>query len=123
MQAGELMTTTRTAVKPGLAEEKEKEKTGIRRALGRGLESLLPGPRVVRPGVAAAAPASNVNAGGDAGTRAGAPAPHSAAPHIPAQPGQSGAAAGEHQAAHSAGDDTDFNAMGTIQAVVEAGAA
>jgi len=46
----------------------EKEKTEKRRALGRGLESLLPGPRVVAPAVAAptsaaraAAPAPTVN--------------------------------------------------------------
>jgi len=35
--------------------DKEKEKTGVRRALGRGLASLLPGPRVVPP----TAPASS----------------------------------------------------------------
>src|SRR5947209_4208888 len=34
--------------------EKEKEKPGMRRALGRGLASLLPGPRVVTPAAAAA---------------------------------------------------------------------
>ena len=41
---------TGSAAKAGHAEkEKDKEKTGIRRALGRGLESLLPGPRRVSP--------------------------------------------------------------------------
>ena len=33
-----------------LAGQAEKEKIEKRRALGRGLESLLPGPRVVSPG-------------------------------------------------------------------------
>lgn len=44
------MTTTATAGNvTGSSAEKEKEKPGVRRALGRGLASLLPGPRVVPP--------------------------------------------------------------------------
>ena len=71
--------TGSAAGKAGHAGEKEKEKTGIRRALGRGLESLLPGPRVVaaRAVVAPSGPQVGGQSDGDAGTRAGAPAPHS----------------------------------------------
>ena len=59
----------------GQAGDKDKEKVvEKRRALGRGLASLLPGPRVVAP---AAVPSSGVGEGG--GTRAMAPAPHSSA--------------------------------------------
>src|SRR5579872_4306544 len=63
--------------------DKEKDKAGMRRALGRGLASLLPGPRVVPP----VAPASAVGAGAvtpPATTRAvpaiATNAPHTAAP-------------------------------------------
>jgi ParB family transcriptional regulator, chromosome partitioning protein len=55
------MTTTAAAANmagQSGASEKEKEKVEKRRALGRGLESLLPGPRVVRP-----ADASGVSTG------------------------------------------------------------
>ncbi len=62
--------------------DKEKDKPGMRRALGRGLASLLPGPRVVVPAQPAAPP--NDSSSGTAGTRAGAPAPHAPAPHLPA---------------------------------------
>jgi len=70
----------------------EKEKMEKRRALGRGLASLLPGPRVVGPaGTGAEAPdisqAGVVDAGGSnaAGTRAGVPstiAQGGSAPHL-----------------------------------------
>jgi ParB family transcriptional regulator, chromosome partitioning protein len=63
--------TTATAGNLAGHPEKDKEKVEKRRALGRGLESLLPGPRVVP----AAVPVPT--GGADAGTRAGAPAPHS----------------------------------------------
>ncbi|MGA7907248.1 MAG: ParB/RepB/Spo0J family partition protein [Candidatus Sulfotelmatobacter sp.] len=66
------MTTTASAQKA--AENppaKKDEKVEKRRALGRGLESLLPGPRVV-----AAAADSAGNVPGTAGTRAGVPGPH-----------------------------------------------
>ena len=82
------MTNTATAGnlagKPG---EKEKEKPGMRRALGRGLASLLPGPRMVSPAPLVApvtvtppvsSPAETVPAhdtNNDAGLRAGAPTP------------------------------------------------
>ncbi|HYM78802.1 MAG TPA: ParB/RepB/Spo0J family partition protein [Candidatus Dormibacteraeota bacterium] len=52
----------------------EKEKNEKRRALGRGLESLLPGPRVV----STVAPGTGI--GGAAGARTGAPAPHAPGP-------------------------------------------
>ena len=85
-----------------LAGPAEKEKIEKRRALGRGLESLLPGPRVVSPGqgggagdkqqvphfvrndkaVAGSTDGSTSGAGGDSGTRAGAPAPHPPGPHV-----------------------------------------
>src|SRR5579862_1719004 len=55
--------------------DKEKEKMEKRRALGRGLASLLPGPRAVTPPPPPAAPV-NVGTGVAAGMRAGAPAPH-----------------------------------------------
>jgi ParB family chromosome partitioning protein len=58
----------------------DKEKVEKRRALGRGLESLLPGPRVV--GGAAARPMAPP-AGADAGSRAGVPAPYGSSPHLP----------------------------------------
>ncbi len=63
------MTTTAAENRVG-----EKEKMEKRRALGRGLASLLPGPRVVVP----TAPGAGTDAGsrGDGETRAGAPAPH-----------------------------------------------
>ncbi len=87
--------------------EKEKEKPGMRRALGRGLASLLPGPRVVPPTPAATpaivtppavatppvAPASvvpaqtgpvpdiNRNINKDVETRSGAAAPHEPQPY------------------------------------------
>ena len=67
--------TTATAGNLAGHPEKDKDKVEKRRALGRGLESLLPGPRVVR---AAAVPVPTGDA--DGGTRAGAPAPHGAAP-------------------------------------------
>ncbi|PYX27657.1 MAG: hypothetical protein DMG77_18300 [Acidobacteria bacterium] len=56
----------------------EKEKTGIRRALGRGLESLLPGPRVVVPRPApASAPGGGGTPGQDTGSAGGQQIPHS----------------------------------------------
>ncbi len=64
-QGEDPMTTVAAGNVAGHAGDKDKEKVEKRRALGRGLASLLPGPRVVPPA-----------AGGDAGTRAGAPAPH-----------------------------------------------
>ena len=58
-----------------VAGEKDKEKmVEKRRALGRGLAALFTGPRVVPT------PASGAGSAGDAGTRAGAPAPHGSAP-------------------------------------------
>jgi ParB family chromosome partitioning protein len=71
MKEGADIVTTATAGHP----EKDKEKVEKRRALGRGLESLLPGPRVVRPpqtnsvqDVAAASgvPVSRVTTGAEA---------------------------------------------------------
>ena len=61
--------------------DKEKEKVEKRRALGRGLESLLPGPRVV---AGTAIRPVGPPAGGDAGSRAGVSAPHSTSPNVPA---------------------------------------
>ena len=52
--------TTATAGNLAGHPEKDKEKVEKRRALGRGLESLLPGPRVVRPPVTTSVPASAV---------------------------------------------------------------
>jgi len=105
--------TTGSAAKAGHSEEKDREKgkAGMRRALGRGLESLLPGPRAVavRPAVGPAAPAFAGDTGADAGTRAGAPAPHV----------QGAGAAGEQQIPHSVRNDEDSGGVKSIQAVVE----
>jgi ParB family transcriptional regulator, chromosome partitioning protein len=84
-----------------------KEKVEKRRALGRGLESLLPGPRVV--GGTAARPAMPP-AASDAGSRPGVPAPHvpsalPSAPHVPA--------------AQVAASSTEVPFDGTIRAVVD----
>jgi ParB family chromosome partitioning protein len=68
------MTTSTAANVTG----QEKEKVEKRRALGRGLESLLPGPRVVKP-TPAGPPAPPVAAGAEQGSRAGT----SAAPQEP----------------------------------------
>ena len=104
---------TTAAVGNSGEKEKEKEKTGMRRALGRGLASLLPGPRVVStPAASASAPtptaAANAGTAPAAGqssapgasstagvrvsaeleTRPGAAAPHLAvAPGSPVSPG------------------------------------
>jgi ParB family transcriptional regulator, chromosome partitioning protein len=67
--------------------EKDKEKVEKRRALGRGLESLLPGPRVVGPGQSSGAidkqqvphfvrNDKTIATSGDVDTRAGVPAAH-----------------------------------------------
>jgi ParB family chromosome partitioning protein len=63
--------TTATAGHLAAHPEKDKEKVEKRRALGRGLESLLPGPRVVRPNpaqdaAANAVPGSRVATGAEA---------------------------------------------------------
>ena len=58
--------------------DKEKEKMEKRRALGRGLASLLPGPRAVPPPTPPTA-AVNVGSSGAAGGRTGASAPHNPA--------------------------------------------
>jgi len=76
------MTTAAAGNVTGHGGEKEKEKMEKRRALGRGLASLLPGPRVVSP--TPPAPVVNVGGGGAAGTRTGVSAPHVSAPHNPA---------------------------------------
>jgi ParB family chromosome partitioning protein len=73
-----LMTTSAAENTAGRVAEKEKVEK--RRALGRGLESLLPGPRVVA-GTVVRTTASPAGAGVDAGMRAAAPAPHTSAPH------------------------------------------
>jgi len=79
------MTTTAAENRVG-----EKEKMEKRRALGRGLASLLPGPRVV-PAVV-----PDSSGGGEAGTRAGVPSTIAqggpAAPGPASQAGQPGAA-------------------------------
>jgi ParB family transcriptional regulator, chromosome partitioning protein len=80
---GKSIVTTATAGNLAAHPEKDKEKVEKRRALGRGLESLLPGPRVVKPPVtnneqdvaaASAVPASRVPAGAEASRSGGADA-------------------------------------------------
>jgi ParB family transcriptional regulator, chromosome partitioning protein len=82
--------TTSAAVEKVAGHPAEKEKMEKRRALGRGLESLLPGPRVVSPPIAervkdGAPGAVGVGApdsfGDGVGARARVPAPHEHAPH------------------------------------------
>jgi ParB family chromosome partitioning protein len=68
---------TTSAAETTVGRVADKEKVEKRRALGRGLESLLPGPRVV--GGTAARPVVPPSAG-DAGARAGVAAPHGSAP-------------------------------------------
>ena len=82
------------AGKPG-EKDKEKEKPGMRRALGRGLASLLPGPRMVSPAPVVApvtvtppvsSPAETVPAHdtkNDASAQAAEPASHEPAPNQP----------------------------------------
>jgi ParB family transcriptional regulator, chromosome partitioning protein len=60
--------------------EKDKEKVEKRRALGRGLESLLPGPRVVRPPVTNSGPDATASAVPVSRGTTGGEAPGSAAP-------------------------------------------
>ena len=62
---------TNTAADSMAGRVAEKEKVEKRRALGRGLESLLPGPRVVRAGAAAVAPSSMLRAPAPARLRPG----------------------------------------------------
>jgi ParB family transcriptional regulator, chromosome partitioning protein len=93
---------TTSAAETTVGRVADKEKVEKRRALGRGLESLLPGPRVV--GGTAARPVVPPSAG-DAGSRAGVAAPHSPSSHSPAV----------HLPAPSAGEPFD----GTIRAVVD----
>jgi len=79
---GTSIVTTATAGNLAGHPEKDKEKVEKRRALGRGLESLLPGPRVVRPPVtnsaadvaASAVPVSRVTTGAEAPGSGGADA-------------------------------------------------
>jgi ParB family transcriptional regulator, chromosome partitioning protein len=68
--------TTATAGSAVGSADKDKEKVEKRRALGRGLASLLPGPRVVAPQGAAPAVVP-----GDGSARTGVSAPHSTLPH------------------------------------------
>lgn len=90
------MTTATAGNVTNSSGEKEKEKPGMRRALGRGLASLLPGPRAVPPppppttvpappaAPNAAAPPATVPAHdvrGDLGTRSGVAAPQEPASH------------------------------------------
>jgi ParB family transcriptional regulator, chromosome partitioning protein len=91
------MTTAAGSV-AGVSGEKDKEKMEKRRALGRGLASLLPGPRVVSAPPPAAPP--NAGIGGDAGTRAGAPAPHA-----PSSPLTVASAPGTQQIPHFVRND------------------
>jgi ParB family chromosome partitioning protein len=97
------MTTSAAVNKTGQAAEKEKdkEKTGIRRALGRGLESLLPGPRVVPR---APAPTS----GQSSAAASEQQVPHSVRNDIP-----------KEQVRNEKGNDKGHALDGSIQAVVE----
>ena len=90
--------------------DKEKEKMEKRRALGRGLASLLPGPRAVPP----TPPAAGVNVGG---TGAGSARTGASAPHNPGSPNPASAAAAvpsslsPHPAIDSASDSATAAAV------------
>ncbi|HEX3822306.1 MAG TPA: ParB/RepB/Spo0J family partition protein [Candidatus Sulfotelmatobacter sp.] len=107
----------------GQAADKDKDKVEKRRALGRGLASLLPGPRVVAPTAPASAP-GNQNPQPFDELRAGSVA-HGAAPHQPVPTFRS--SAGEQQVPHFVRNDNtvrDDNTAGideplTIQAQAE----
>lgn len=81
--------------------DKEKEKVEKRRALGRGLASLLPGPRVLNPFGKrdAAPPAKGAESSGTQEAAAAAPATNSASA-LAAQAGHSGPALSESQNPH-----------------------
>jgi ParB family chromosome partitioning protein len=111
------MTTSAAEKLAGKAGEKEKEKTGIRRALGRGLESLLPGPRVVPRAPVAPALGQSSGAVGEQQVPFDSAAPNGAAP----------LRAGSHvrndipkeQVRNEKGNDKGHALDGSIQAVVE----
>jgi len=104
--------------------DKDKEKAGVRRALGRGLASLLPGPRMVSPAApapqkppapraatsAASASVAQPEAAGDPGTRLGALAlrPNQPEPYT-GRPEAAGGPAGhpEHQPPHDSSAEGD----------------
>jgi ParB family chromosome partitioning protein len=98
----------------GQAADKDKDKVEKRRALGRGLASLLPGPRVVPPPPAAGS-ASNPDISGAAGTRTGVSAPQAelrsagqpgaAVPTWPVPGPATVAVPGEQQVPHFARND------------------
>jgi ParB family chromosome partitioning protein len=71
--------TTTSAAENLAGHPAEKEKVEKRRALGRGLESLLPGPRVVA-GTAVRPVSAPAETSGESSTRAEAPAPHVTSP-------------------------------------------
>jgi len=77
---GTSIVTTATAGNLAGHPEKDKEKAEKRRALGRGLESLLPGPRVVRPPVTNSAPDVTASAVPVSRGTTGAEAPGSGTP-------------------------------------------
>src|ERR1700722_9986146 len=66
------MTTSAAENLAGAVVQKKEEKVEKRRALGRGLESLLPGPRVVAPGPEG----RGALAGQDSGDASGKQVPH-----------------------------------------------
>jgi ParB family transcriptional regulator, chromosome partitioning protein len=102
------MTTATAGNLAGQAGEKDKEKMEKRRALGRGLASLLPGPRVVSPPVAppasSTAPSPSTaptpSTARVAGTALGATAPVTAAP-VPAALASAAARAAAANLPHS----------------------
>jgi ParB family chromosome partitioning protein len=119
------MTTAAAGNTAGQAADKEKEKTGMRRALGRGLASLLPGPRAVATPPAAAsvaAPASQASATEGSGPRASAassiPTTTVVQPSVPHAPG----VAGVSSAATGKGGDSETRA-GAPSAIAQGGAA
>jgi len=105
---------TTSAAETTVGRVADKEKVEKRRALGRGLESLLPGPRVV--GGTAARPVVPPSAG-DAGSRAGAAAAHGSAPPNPSLHNSALHNSALHDPAAAAPVGVPFD--GTIRAVVE----
>jgi ParB family transcriptional regulator, chromosome partitioning protein len=101
------MTTSAAENLAGHGIEKKEEKVEKRRALGRGLESLLPGPRVVVPGPEARV-AGVERGGSEAGNAGGDGAGEQRVPHFV----RNDKASGEHVSGDKASEQMDASRTG-----------
>jgi ParB family chromosome partitioning protein len=113
------MTTTAAEKVAGHSGEKKDEKVEKRRALGRGLASLLPGPRVVAPSPESRVPSSESGAapqGLKPGSSSALNGTAEAVPFPIAVPGESGGGAGETEVPRFARNDrsVDGNERGDL---------